>query len=63
MVGDDRQSIYGFRGADPAALHNFKATYDHPDIMRSLQTNYRSWAHTATWPVELLQRCLQVPQR
>ncbi len=30
--GDDRQSIYGFRAADPLALHRFAAAYDIDDI-------------------------------
>jgi DNA helicase-2/ATP-dependent DNA helicase PcrA len=33
--GDDRQSIFGFRAADPLALHRFPAVYhvDHPDYL------------------------------
>jgi superfamily I DNA/RNA helicase len=33
--GDDRQSIFGFRAADPLALHRFPAAYhlDHPDYL------------------------------
>jgi superfamily I DNA/RNA helicase len=32
---DDRQSIFGFRAADPLALHRFPAVYhlDHPDYL------------------------------
>ena len=41
IVGDDMQSIYGFRGAYAGALQDFKEQYSHPDILRSLSTNYR----------------------
>ena len=41
MVGDEDQSIYGFRGAYPQALLNFRADYKNPFIMR-METNYRS---------------------
>ena len=35
VCGDDRQSIFGFRAADPLALHRFPAVYvlDHPDYL------------------------------
>ena len=40
-VGDDDQSIYGFRGADPSVMMNFKE--DHPDAeLIFLSENYRS---------------------
>lgn len=42
MVGDEDQSIYGFRGAYPHALTNFKSTYPNPYILR-METNYRSY--------------------
>ena len=41
MVGDEDQSIYGFRGAYPAALLNFKYDYANPFILK-METNYRS---------------------
>lgn len=41
MVGDEDQSIYGFRAAYPQALLDFKKTYPDADIM-SLSKNYRS---------------------
>lgn len=41
MVGDEDQSIYGFRGAYPKALLDFKQTYPHADIL-FMETNYRS---------------------
>lgn len=41
MVGDEDQSIYGFRGAYPAALLDFLSNYNEPCILR-METNYRS---------------------
>lgn len=41
MVGDEDQSIYGFRGAYPQALLNFRSDYKNPFIIR-METNYRS---------------------
>lgn len=41
MVGDEDQSIYGFRGAYPAALLDFQSNYNKPCILR-METNYRS---------------------
>lgn len=41
VVGDDDQSIYRFRAADPSIMLNFQNTY--PDCKRfDLDTNYRS---------------------
>ena len=41
MVGDEDQSIYGFRGAYPAALLDFQSNYNEPCILR-METYYRS---------------------
>lgn len=41
MVGDEDQSIYGFRAAFPEALLNFKSTYPDSRVMH-LSNNYRS---------------------
>lgn len=41
MVGDEDQSIYGFRGAYPKALLNFKNEYRNPFILM-MEHNYRS---------------------
>ncbi len=41
MVGDEDQSIYGFRAAYPKALLNFRYTYRNPYILR-MERNYRS---------------------
>lgn len=41
MVGDEDQSVYGFRAAYPKALLNFRYDYTNPYIMR-MELNYRS---------------------
>lgn len=41
MVGDEDQSIYGFRGAYPQAMLNFRYDYKNPYILR-MERNYRS---------------------
>lgn len=41
MVGDEDQSIYGFRGAYPAALLSFSQNYDNAEVLY-METNYRS---------------------
>ncbi len=43
MVGDEDQSIYGFRAAYPKALLNFRYDYVNPYILR-MEKNYRSGA-------------------
>lgn len=40
-VGDDAQSIYGFRGADFRSVHHFTDIVPHAEVMR-LTLNYRS---------------------
>ncbi len=41
MVGDEDQSIYGFRAAYPEALMEFSKTYKNAKVLM-LETNYRS---------------------
>lgn len=41
MVGDEDQSIYGFRAAFPQALLDFKKTYQNSEILL-MERNYRS---------------------
>ena len=41
MVGDEDQSIYGFRAAYPKALLNFRYDYLNPYVLR-MERNYRS---------------------
>lgn len=41
MVGDEDQSIFGFRGAYPKALLNFKYVYSNAFVLK-IEQNYRS---------------------
>lgn len=43
VVGDEDQSIYGFRGASPAMLLHFKTAYPAAKVLW-METNYRSTA-------------------
>lgn len=53
-VGDDAQSIYGFRGADFNSIHYFKEVVPEAQVMK-LTTNYRSTQEIldlANWVLE-----------
>ena len=41
VVGDDYQSIYGFRGGNPKYIRNFAVDYAPNGIIKTLKINYR----------------------
>lgn len=49
VVGDDAQSIYGFRGADHTAFQRFQDIFEQPgeSIRRPLTVNYRCFLQLA----------------
>lgn len=54
VVGDDDQSIYGFRGASPKGLLTFAT--DYPEVStRVLSTNFRSTTRIVTSAVTLIE--------
>ncbi len=53
VVGDDDQSIYGFRGAGPNIMRQFMA--DYPEALQlTLDTNYRSAGHIVQASLQLI---------
>ena len=54
-VGDDDQSIYGFRGAEPGVMRKFCADFRAEKIVR-LERNYRSTANILAAANELIAR-------
>ncbi len=55
MVGDEDQSVYGYRGAYPQALLEFKHTYGNPFIL-NLETNYRSTSEIVDAANKIIER-------
>ena len=47
VVGDDDQSVYGFRAADPGIMQTFRGEFEVPEVAR-LEVNYRSQPHILT---------------
>ena len=54
VVGDDDQSVYGFRGAKPGIMKDFMR--DYPDAKRILlDINYRSTAHIVKGALRVIE--------
>jgi len=54
-VGDDWQSIYGFRGSEIEYIVNFKAHFNEPEII-TLNLNYRSTDHIVKASNEVIKK-------
>lgn len=60
MVGDIKQSIYGFRGASPDLFAAYREAFsepDHPDDCETifLSENFRSDGHILPFPMQFLR--------
>ena len=56
MVGDEDQSIYGFRGACPNALLSFTKTYPRGKVLL-MEENYRSSIEIVECSNRFIQKC------
>jgi DNA helicase-2/ATP-dependent DNA helicase PcrA len=54
IVGDDDQSIYGFRGANPGIMKQFTKDYENSDVI-TLKMNYRSTDDIVRQSLRLIQ--------
>jgi DNA helicase-2/ATP-dependent DNA helicase PcrA len=54
-VGDDDQTIYSFRGSEPAFILNFKQEYPEANII-TLSSNYRSDHHIVSSANEVISK-------
>jgi DNA helicase-2/ATP-dependent DNA helicase PcrA len=60
-VGDDDQSIYGFRKAHPAGIRDFVAQYSAADYQ--LTVNHRCGRRILSWAESVIQRDFLRPQK
>jgi DNA helicase-2/ATP-dependent DNA helicase PcrA len=55
-VGDDDQSIYGFRGSDPGIMQKFQADYkEYAPKVINLTTNYRCGKNILLWATPVIE--------
>ncbi len=53
-IGDPRQAIYGFRGADPASFDRFLASFPETETL-TLETNYRNSPNLLTASSQVME--------